>query len=206
MYARSTTVRGDPQAMDELVRYARDEVMPALKGMSGCVGMSMLADRESGRAVITSAWADETSMNATEQDVREFRDRAAQIVGGEHSAEAWEIGMMHRMHGAHDGACTRVLWGEFDPARVDEGLSTFRMTVLPQLEELPGFCSVSMMVDRAHGRCVQTVTYDSRDDMRRAGEVMGPRREQFARDMGITLGEIAEFDLVVHELRVPEMA
>jgi heme-degrading monooxygenase HmoA len=206
MYARSTTVRGDPQAMDDLVRYARDEVMPALKGMSGCVGMSMLADRESGRAVITSAWADETSMNATEQGVREFRERAAQIARGEQSMQAWEIGLVHRVHGAHDGACTRVLWGEFDPARVDDGLSTFRMTMLPRLEELPGFCSVSMMVDRATGRCAQAVTYDSRDDMRRAGEIMQARREEFSREIGVRLGEIAEFDLVVHELRVPEMA
>ena len=206
MFARSTTVRGDPRAMDELVRYIRDEVMPALKGMSGCVGMSMLADRGSGRAVITSAWADESSMNATEQDVRELRQRAAQIVGGEQSAQAWEIGMVHRVHGAHDGACTRVLWGEFDPARVDDGLSAFRTAVLPQLEELPGFCSVSMLVDRDTGRCAQAVTYDSRDDMRRAGEIMQGRREELSRQLGVRLGEIAEFELVVHELRVPEMA
>jgi quinol monooxygenase YgiN len=206
MYARSTTVRGNPQAMDELVRYARDEVMPALKGMSGCVGMSMLADRDSGRAVITSAWADEGSMHATEQGVREFRERAAQIVEGEQSAQAWEIAVMHREHSAHDGACTRVLWGELDPDRVEESMGMVRMMLLPQLEELPGFCSMSMLVDRTRGRCVQAVTYDSRDEMRRAGEIMAPRREQFARDMGIAITEIAEFDLAVHELRVPEMA
>ena len=127
-------------------------------------------------------------------------------MGGEHSAQEWEIALMHRVHSAHDGACTRVLWGELDPGRADDALSTFRMTVLPRLEELPGFCSVSVMVDRATGRCVQAATYDSREEMDRAGELMASRREEFSREMGITLTEVAEFDLVVHELRVPEMA
>jgi len=206
MYARSTTVRGTPQAMDDLIGYARDEVLPALQGMSGCVGMSMLADRESGRAVITSAWADESSMHATEQDVRDLRDRAARIVSGEQSAQAWEIAIMHRVHTAHDGAWTRVLWGELDTARAEDSLSAFRTTMVPQLEELPGFCSVSLMVDRAAGRSAMAVTYDSREDMHRAGELMAPRREQFAREMGITVTEMAEFELALHELRVPEMA
>jgi hypothetical protein len=206
MYARSTTVRGDSQAMDELVRYVRDEVMPALTGMSGCVGMSMLADRESGRAVITSAWADETSMHATEQAVRELRDRAAGIVHGEQSAQPWEIVVMHRVHSAHEGACTRVLWGDMDPARTEDAVSAFRTVVLPRLEQLSGFCSVSVMVDPASGRCAQAVAYDTREDMQRAGEVMLPHREELSRSMGVTLTEIAEFDLVIHELRVPEMA
>ena len=32
MYARSTTVQGDPQAMDELIAYVRDEVAPCWAG------------------------------------------------------------------------------------------------------------------------------------------------------------------------------
>jgi hypothetical protein len=35
---------------------------------------------------------------------------------------------------------------------------------------------------------------------------MLPHREELSRSMGVTLTEIAEFDLVIHELRVPEMA
>jgi hypothetical protein len=45
VYARSTTVLARPGAIDAGIAYVRDEVMPALLGMSGCIGMSMLVDR-----------------------------------------------------------------------------------------------------------------------------------------------------------------
>src|SRR4051794_25407802 len=45
MYARSTTMRGNPQAVDDLITTVRDEVMPMLTQLDGCVGVSLLADR-----------------------------------------------------------------------------------------------------------------------------------------------------------------
>jgi quinol monooxygenase YgiN len=204
MYARSTTVRGNPGAMDDTIAYVRDEVMPSLLAMSGCVGMSMLADRESGRCIVTSAWADETSMHATEQAVQDYRERASEIMGGEHQAQAWEIAIMHRVHEGHDGACTRVVWGESDPAKAADNLDTMRMTLLPRLEELPGFCSVSLLVDRATGRSAMSTTYDSRAEMERAAEAATRLREEVAPAMGVNITDMATFDLVLHHLRVPE--
>ena len=55
MYARSTTVRGNPDSVDEGITYVRDKVMPAVQQMDGCVGLSMLADRTSGRCIVTTA-------------------------------------------------------------------------------------------------------------------------------------------------------
>ena len=49
MYARTTTVRGDPSAMDEGIAHVRDVTWPELQHMSGCVGLSMLVERDAGR-------------------------------------------------------------------------------------------------------------------------------------------------------------
>ena len=65
MYARTTTVRGDPRAVDDGIAFARNEVWPRLERMDGCVGMSMLADREAGRCIVTAAWATEDAMRAS---------------------------------------------------------------------------------------------------------------------------------------------
>lgn len=204
MYARSTTVSGNPENMDREIAYVRDEVMPTLERMSGCVGLSMLADRASGRCIITSAWADETSMHATEQGAVDMRRQAADILGGQWETQAWEIAVMHRAHAASDGACTRVMWFEGDPAKADEQLGTFRMAMVPRLEGLPGFCSLSVMLDRSSGRSSLAVTYDSRDIMDRGREQAGAMRQEFTRALGLTMTDMAEFDLVVHHLRVPE--
>ena len=45
MYARSTTIHGNPMMIDDGINYVRDTVMPAIKQMAGSVGLSMLCDR-----------------------------------------------------------------------------------------------------------------------------------------------------------------
>jgi heme-degrading monooxygenase HmoA len=205
MYARSNTLMGNPQSMDEGIAYIRDEVMPLVQGMDGFVGLSMLCDRDTGRCIVTTAWESEEAMRASDQGVQASRARAAEVFGGAApEVRAWEVAVMHRMHEGHDGARARVIWGESDPATAEDRMATFRMTLMPRMEELPGFCSVSMMVDRATGRSAMTTCYDSREDMDRAADMAMSMREQFAAALGVTITDMAEFDLVLHHLRVPE--
>ena len=204
MYARSTTIRGNPQTMDEGISYVRDKVMPAVRQMDGCVGLSMLAERETGRCIVTTSWADHEALRNSAEGVMAMRRRAAEIMGGAADVQEWEIALMHRLHSAHHGASARVIWHDGDPAQVNTMIDTFRMTVLPQLEELPGCCSVSVMLDRSTGRSVVTTTYDSPQDMRAARERAMQMREEFMHQLHRTITEVAEFELVVAHLRVPE--
>ncbi len=204
MYARSTTVRGDPQKLDDGTAYVRDEVMPTVQQMSGCVGLSMLCDRDSGRCIVTTAWADESAMHATEEAVRSMRERAGEMFGGPIEVNEWEIAVLHRMHEAPDGACTRVTWTRGDPAQMDRMIDTVRMALLPRLEDLAGFCSVSAMVNRDNGMCALAATYESRDAMTRTREAVSAIRDEFTQQLGVEVMDIAEFDLTLHHLRVPE--
>ena len=204
MYARTNTVMADPRRIDEGVANVRDEVMPLVQGMDGFVGLSMLADRDSGRCIVTTAWRTEEAMRASEEGVRASRERAAQIFGGMPEVAMYEIAVMHRMHETGDGARTRVIWGHTDPARMDDMLSSFRMSMIPKMEELDGFASCAMMVDRDTGRTALTVTYDSADAMRRANDRAAQLRAESPTMMGLTIDEFAEFDLLIAHLRVPE--
>jgi quinol monooxygenase YgiN len=204
MYARSSTVRGDPQAMDDGIAYVRDTVMPAVRQTDGNIGLSMLADRETGRCIVTSAWADAESMRASAKGVRAMRQRFAEIMGGGVDVDDWEIAVLHRVRDTHNGACTRVIWAQGDPTRMDRLIDTFRMSMIPRVEELPGFCSVSGMVDRQSGRAVTSVTYDSRYSMEQAEQPGIAMREEFTGQMGMEVTEVAVFDLVLAQLRVPE--
>jgi quinol monooxygenase YgiN len=206
MYARSTSVRGDPQAMDDGVAYVRDTVMPAVRAMDGCVGLSMLCDRETGRCIVTTSWADADAMQRSAGGVVAMRQRAAEVLGGEAEVHEWEIAVMHRMHETHNGACARVIWGQGDPGRMDPMVDTFRMTMLPRVEELPGFVGLSLMADRATGRSVAAVSYDSRQSMAEAEQPGMALRQEFAGQMGMEITDVAAFDIALAHLRVPETA
>jgi quinol monooxygenase YgiN len=190
--------------MDDGIRYVHDKVMPAVQQMDGCVGISMLADRETGRCIITTAWADVEAMRNSAEGVRSIRDRAGEILGGQPEVNEWEIAVLHRMHETHDGACARVIWAEGDPGQLDRMLDTFRTGLIPRMEDLPGFCSVSMMVDRQSGRTATAVTYDSRESMDRAQEQGRAMRDEFSMQMNSRITEVAAFDMVLAHLRVPE--
>jgi quinol monooxygenase YgiN len=204
MYARSTTTLGNPKMIDDAIAYLRDEVMPAVTAMEGCIGLSMMCDRDSGRCIATSAWQTEEAMHNSESGMHDMRMRYAQMMGSQPEVQEWEIGVLHRKHTAPEGACCRVIWSRGDPATADNVLETFRMTMLPKMEDLPGFCSVSLLVNRETGVATTATVYESRDSMNRATEMAKPMREEFTRQMGGEITEVAEFDLVLAHLRVPE--
>ncbi|ADB75001.1 hypothetical protein [Geodermatophilus obscurus] len=207
MYARTTTVRGDPRAVDDGIAFIRDDVWPRVQRMDGCIGMSMLADREAGRCIVTAAWASEDAMRASATEVQESRRQAAEVLRAETVDIAeWEIAVLHRSRPAGDAACVRATWVDIPAGQVDGMIDAFRMSLLPRLEDLPGFCSVSLLVDRLGSRAVAAVTYEDRAALERTREQGAALREEFSRAMGSTITEVAEFDLAMAHLHVPEMA
>jgi len=206
MYARSTTLRGDPEAMGDGMAYVHDEVMPAVQQMDGCVGMSMLVDRDAGRCIVTTAWRDEEALRRSADGVRAMRERAGEMFRGTYEVAEWEIAALHRMRETGDGACARVTWTEGDPAGMERWIDAFRMTMIPKMEELPGFCSVSLMADRMTGRAATSVTFESRAAMQQVQDRTTAMRDEFLRSMDRQATEGAEFDVVLAHLRVPKMA
>lgn len=204
MYARTNTIMADPQTLDAGIANVRDEVMPLVQGMEGCIGLSMLADRDSGRCIVTTAWRTEEAMHASAEGVRASRERAGQLMRATPEVAEWEIAIMHRMHETGEGARTRVIWGHTEPGHMDDALSTMRMSTLPQMEQLPGFASCNLMIDRRTGRTALASTYDSADAMRQAADRAAALRREASVEMQLAIDEVAEFDLVLAHLRVPE--
>jgi hypothetical protein len=205
VYARSTTIHADPASIDAGIAYTRDKVMPAVQAMDGCVGISLLVDRQSGRSIVTSAWDTEGAMRGSENQVVPIRNRAAEMFGGTRTVDHWEIAAVHRDHHTGDGACVRATWMKVDKAMVDGGIELFKASVLPELEALEGFCSASLMVNRATGHAVTSVTFDSREAMERARERGDALKAEKSTEAGATELDDGEFDLALAHLRVPEM-
>ena len=167
--------------------------------------MSLLVDRQSGRCIVTTAWETEEAMRASADDARQLRDRAAEAFGGTvDKVEGWEIAVLHRDHMSRAGACVRATWAKADPAQMDQSMEYYRTTILPALENLDGFCSASLLVDRSSGRGVSSVTFDSREAMERHSAQATAVKNQAIRDANLEESDEREFELALAHLRVPE--
>jgi quinol monooxygenase YgiN len=206
MYARSTTIQAQPTSIDDGIAHMRDKVMPALEAIDGCVGLSLLVDRTSGRCIATSSWESEEAMRASAESLRPMRDRAAELFGGGAQIEEWEFAAMHREHRAGEGACVRATWVKVDPDQLDGGIEFYKGTLLPALEELEGFCSASLLVDRASGRGVAVATFDNAEALERNKDQLDGIKATGSREANAEVLDQCDFELALAHLRVPEMA
>jgi hypothetical protein len=145
-------------------------------------------------------------MRASDSQLRPIRDHAAEILGARPQVDEWEIAVLHRDHTSEPGACVRGTWVRTQPDRTDRLIDAYRMTILPRIEEFDGFCSASLMVDRASGLAVGSLTFDSKTAMERSREQSQRVRESSMAEAGADIVEVCEFELALAHLRVPEMA
>jgi len=206
MYARTTTIQAQPSSIDVGIAHVRDTVMPALdEGVEGYTGLSLLVDRSSGRCIATSAWQSEEAMRASAESIRPIR-YPADVFGGTPDVEEWEIAVLHRDHRSRDGACVRATWVKVSPDQIDRGIDFYKMTLLPALEELEGFCSASLLVDRASGRAVASATFDSVEARDRNRDQLDRIRATGSQEVAAEVLDECDFELAIAHLRVPEMA
>ena len=130
MFARSTTIQGDPGSIEAGIVYIRDDVMPAITAMDGCLGLSLVIDRESGRCIATSSW-DSAGVRCAPAPTRLASYRAR---GRRHPrwharrSRSGRCAAMHRDHATADGACCRITWAH--PRDLDATIETWRTRLL----------------------------------------------------------------------------
>jgi len=112
--------------------------------------------------------------------------------------------VMHRAHHTRPGTCMRATWTRTDPAQIEQAMDVFKFGTLAKIEDLPGFCSASLMVNRAEGRAVTTVGFDDRASLAASRDQGAAVREEAAGQAAAEILEVAEFDLEIAHLHVPE--
>ena len=204
MYARSTTLRGDPGRVDEGMAVVRDEIIPAVQAMDGCVGVSLLSDPDAGTSIFTSAWDSEDTMRASARAAEPLRQRGAELLSATPEVREWEIAVLHRQQAAPEGACAVVTWTRGNPANTDRNLQAFRDQVMPRIQDLDGFCSVSLFLDRQQGLGVTAVVFRDRAALEGARPAIQQIREGALDQLSLELLDVGEFEVAYAHLRVPE--
>ena len=203
MYARSSTFRGRPESLDAGIEYVRNEVLPTMLVMDGCVGLSMLANRETGVSITTSAWHSLDSKEESEGQVNQLRKQIGERVGGEPEVDQWEIALLHRDHWCLDGARLRATWVQ--TSEIDSLVDFTRTTTLPALDQVPGFCSASLLINRGTGKGVFAAGFDSAAAEEDSRERARGLREKFVDETGEQILDVQQFDMVLAHLHAPEL-
>jgi heme-degrading monooxygenase HmoA len=189
-----------PGNIDAGIAFIKSEAGPMLDKIEGCRGLSMLVDRDTGQCIATSSWESEAAMRASDEQLRPIRDRGRDILGGSMQMDEWEIAVMHR---THHGECCRASWLQGD---VDAMTEMLRVAVLPELEQISGFCSASLLVNRSAGLGCATTAWETREAMEASRSSADELRSRVARDAGGEIVEVHEYELAYAHLHVPEMA
>lgn len=206
MYARTSTMTAAPSSIDDGITYVRDEVLPAIQGMEGCLGLSLVVDRETGRCISTTSWETEETLAASRTMVLPLRDRAVELLGATApTVEEWEIASMHRRHDAGPGTCVRASWSRVPSGQVDRALDFYKHSLLPHIEKLEGFVSASLLLDRATGRGVTSVAFESLEAMARTRDQADYLRATSTQEANVESLDVFEFELAVAQLHVPEL-
>ena len=73
----------------------------------------------------------------------------------------------------------RVITFQYQPGKVEEALHILRETVIPELQQLPGFKGATNLVDYSHDKVVGMTLWGSKDDLQGSG--MSKLQARFAK-------------------------
>ena len=95
MHPRVNTLQMDPQRIDDAIRQLEEQDIPRFREIDGFRGFTVLGDRSSGKVIATSYWDSEEQMRASEDAVKEARQRAADTGGAseEPQVERYEVAL-----------------------------------------------------------------------------------------------------------------
>jgi heme-degrading monooxygenase HmoA len=92
VHVRVTTLHMDPSTLDQVTAQLESEDVPGFQQLDGFKGMTVVADRQSGKTMALSFWESEEAMRGSEEAVKEARQRAADTRGaGEPQVERFEV-------------------------------------------------------------------------------------------------------------------
>src|SRR5262245_10725533 len=197
MFVRATTINADPARIDEGVAFVRDSVMPAVATLPGSLGLSLLVDRSTGTTTVTTAWETEQARADADAVLTPLRAKGTRILGaGTPVTELFELAVIDRLRPAEQGFFSRITRVTIDPASVEDAIDAYTSSTLHDLQLMDGYCSAVLLVDKARGLGVVSVTFDSKAHL----EASRTRAEEIRRTgldkAGAEVAEVREAEIV----------
>lgn len=83
MYARTSTWKGSPEALESWVRHVDDKVGPMVAGLPDNAGAYFFIDRDQGRALTLTLWRSESAALKSDETADKSRESTVAATGVE---------------------------------------------------------------------------------------------------------------------------
>jgi hypothetical protein len=81
VFARLHVLQTTPEQSDRGLEIVRDQLLPWLRDTSGYRGLIRLLDRENGKTLVISLWADEEALKASNEAIDRLAELTAETTG-----------------------------------------------------------------------------------------------------------------------------
>jgi hypothetical protein len=197
MYARVTTVDGNPDAIERGIAFVMETVEPLIESLPGSLGLNMLVARDLGRVTVVSAWDTVEARAAAGRELSPVRDEAGRIMSGEARTTdlEWVVALRARPQQVGYWARTTRLTAPTD--RVDTAIAEFVSGVLPAVRGMAGFCSAVLLVDRVRGAAVAATAWVDHEALEASRTRVAPLRDTTVQRSSAKVDEVFESELVI---------
>jgi hypothetical protein len=165
----------------------------------------MFADRETGTTTVSTAWESEKARADADTVLTPLRAKGTRILGGGTPVtELFELAVIDRLRPAEVGFCSRITRVTIDPANVEEAIDAYTSSTLHDLQLMDGYCSAVLLVDRARGLGVVSVTFDNRAHLEASRDKAEQIRRTGLAKAGAEVAEVREAVIVIAGIRLPQ--
>jgi heme-degrading monooxygenase HmoA len=201
MFVRTVYATGDPAQIDTAIRALNSQGRDLLEERPGYRGAGIFVDRTLGKLLAVSWWESEEARRNSDVVMRERRGALLEPFAATTSVDNYEAVVFHTVRQPAAGGGLRLSRLELDPADTDLLADTFRASVVPRLEALPGLARTSLLVDRERGRAVVGALFVDRESMAASRGAHAAARHEGAAKAHVSVVGLEEFEVVFTDVR-----
>lgn len=207
MFLRVTGFKSDPDKLEQSITYIRDEVLPAMAQVPGCLGGTVIVNREKSQGAASTLWESLEAMNKAEQAGMQSREGASKRTGAEIiDVDRFEITLFEiPSEPKEPPGYSRLIMAYGDPASADAANEMLREQ-LPVVKQQKGFRAFAAGINRATGRAFTMSSWDSPEDREASNAALEPFRERIRQSANLYGLQVDLVETVVTQIAIPTTA
>jgi hypothetical protein len=111
-----------------------------------------------------------------------------------------EVAVQERFQPPKNGTWARVTTVEGDPAKIDQGISSFKTRIVPTIQKQRGGRAAILLVNRKAGKSFGGTVWDTEKDLQDSEAAVSGIRQEVAQQVGARNPKVEAFEIYYTEI------